>query len=417
MKKKYIIIASIVIITGLVLAKFVFGKEEEVTLVETVKLDKSNIVETVSGTGKIQPEIEIKISPEVSGEIITLPVKEGQVVRKGDLLVVINPALYTSAMERVEAMLATSKAGLSQAEAQLKEAKSNYDRNSKLYDKGVISRSEWDLIVRTYEVAKAAQSSAFYSVESSRASLEESKVNLLRTTIYAPAYGTISRINVELGERVLGTQQMAGTEILRVANLNSMEVEVDINENDIVKVKLGDETRINVDAYLKKEFRGVVTSISNSASNATLSADQVTTFKVKIKILRESYEDLLNNNIENYSPFRPGMTAAVDIITNVKNDILAVPISAVVMKTPTDTIMNKIENKIFDKELMREAVFVNDKGVAKIKFVKTGIQDDSNIQILEGLNKEDVIITGPYSTVSRTLQHGAKVEVESKKEK
>lgn len=415
MKKKYIVIAIILVVITLVVTKFVLGNKEEVTIVETVKLEKSNIIETVSGTGKIQPEIEIKISSEVSGEIINLPIKEGQVVHKGDLLVVINPDLYTSAMDRMEAMVATSKAGLSQAEAQLKETKSNYDRNSKLHDKGVISRSEWDQVVRAYEVAKATQTSAYYNVESAKAALAESKGNLLRTTIYAPAYGTISRVNVELGERVLGTQQMAGTEILRVANLSSMEVEVDINENDIVKVKLGDETRINVDAYLKKEFRGVVTSISNSASNTTLSADQVTTFKVKIKILQDSYEDLLNKEIENYSPFRPGMTAAVDIITNVRNDIFAVPISAVVMKTPTDTVMNKVENKIFDKELMREAVFVNDKGVAKLRFVKTGIQDDSNIQILEGLKKDDVIITGPYSTVSRTLQHGAKVEVESKK--
>ncbi|AJH13759.1 efflux RND transporter periplasmic adaptor subunit [Myroides profundi] len=416
MKKKYIVIVGIVIIAALVISKFVFGKEEDRTQVEVLELEKTNIIETVSGTGKIQPEIEIKISSEVSGEIINLPIKEGQVVNKGDLLVVINPDLYTSAMERVEAMLATSKAGLSQAEAQLKEAKSNYDRNSRLYDKGVISRSEWDLVVRTYEVAKAAQSSAYYNVESSKAALAESRANLLRTTIYAPAYGTISRVNVELGERVLGTQQMAGTEILRVANLSGMEVEVDINENDIVKVKLGDETRINVDAYLKKEFRGVVTSISNSASNQTVSADQVTTFKVKIKILAESYQDLVKKDIENYSPFRPGMTAAVDIITDVKNDIYAVPISAVVMKTPTDTVMNKTEGKkVFDKELMREAVFVNDGGTAKIKFVKTGIKDDSNIQIIEGLNAKDVIITGPYSTVSRILQHGAKIEVESKK--
>ncbi|KUF41961.1 MAG: efflux RND transporter periplasmic adaptor subunit [Myroides sp.] len=416
MKKKYIVIVVVILIIGFLLSKFAFGNKEEATIVETVELDKSNIIETVSGTGKIQPEIEIKISSEVSGEIINLPIKEGQVVHKGDLLVVINPDLYTSAMNRMDAMLATSKAGLSQAEAQLKETKSNYDRNSKLYDKGVISRSEWDQVVRAYEVAKAAQTSAYYNVESAKAALAESKGNLLRTTIYAPAYGTISKVNVELGERVLGTQQMAGTEILRVANLSSMEVEVDINENDIVKVKLGDETRINVDAYLKKEFRGVVTSISNSASNTTLAADQVTTFKVKIKVLKESYEDLLNKDIENYSPFRPGMTAAVDIITNVKNDILAVPISAVVMKTPTDTVVDKTEGKkVFDKELMREAVFVNDKGVAKLRFVKTGIQDDTNIQIISGLKKDDVIITGPYSTVSRTLQHGAKVEVESKK--
>lgn len=416
MKKKYIVVFILLVIIAILLSVFVFGKKEELTTIEVVTLEKSNIVETVSGTGKIQPEIEIKISSEVSGEIINLPVKEGQVVKRGDLLVEINPDLYTSAVDRMVAMLATSKAGLEQAVAQLKEAKSNYDRNARLFEKGVISRSEWDKVVRAYEVAKATQNSAFYNVESAKAALAESKSNLLRTTIYSPAYGTISRIDVELGERVLGTQQMAGTEILRVANLNSMEVEVDINENDIVKVKLGDETRINVDAYLKKEFRGVVTSISNSASNATLSSDQVTTFKVKIKILRESYEDLLDNSIENYSPFRPGMTAAVDIITNVKKDILAVPISAVVMRSPTDTLLSKEEGKkALVKDLMREAVFVNDNGIAKLKFVKTGIQDDANIQIIDGVSANDEIITGPYSTVSRTLQNGDKVKVESKK--
>lgn len=417
MKKKYIVVFILLVIVAVLLSVFVFGKKEEATDVEVVTLEKSDIIETVSGTGKIQPEIEIKISSEVSGEIINLPVKEGQVVKRGDLLVEINPDLYNSAVDRMVAMLATSKAGLEQAVAQLKEAKSNYDRNARLFEKGVISRSEWDKVVRAYEVAKATQNSAFYNVESSKAALAESRSNLLRTTIYSPAYGTISRIDVELGERVLGTQQMAGTEILRVANLNSMEVEVDINENDIVKVKLGDETRINVDAYLKKEFRGVVTSISNSASNATLSSDQVTTFKVKIKILRESYEDLLDKNIENYSPFRPGMTAAVDIITNVKKHILAVPISAVVMRSPSDTIVSNEEGKkALVKDLMREAVFVNDNGVAKLKFVKTGIQDDANIQIIEGIDADDIIITGPYSTVSRTLQNGDNVNVESKKE-
>ncbi|MCC9042674.1 efflux RND transporter periplasmic adaptor subunit [Myroides sp. M-43] len=416
MRKKYIIITILLVVIGIVLWRSFLGEKENAIKVETVTLDQTSIIETVSGTGKIQPEIEIKISSEVSGEIINLPIKEGQVVHKGDLLVVINPDLYTSAMNRMDAMLATSKAGLSQAEAQLKETKSNYDRNSKLYDKGVISRSEWDQVVRAYEVAKAAQTSAYYSVESSKAALAESKGNLLRTTIYSPAYGTISKVNVELGERVLGTQQMAGTEILRVSNLSSMEVEVDINENDIVKVKLGDDTRISVDAFLKKEFKGVVTSISNSASNTTLSADQVTTFKVKIKILQESYEDLLDKNIENYSPFRPGMTAAVDIITNTKKDILAIPISAVVMKVPSDTIKNKEEEKsIADKEIMKEAVFINDNGVAKLKFIKTGIQDETNIQIIEGLKKGEVIVTGPYSIVSKTLQHGAKIEVESKK--
>lgn len=415
MKKKYIFIVLALIVGVFVVMKF-FTTKDDATVVELATVDEINLIETVSGTGKIQPEIEIKITPEVSGEIINLPIKEGQVVNKGDLLVVINPNLYESNLDRMVAMLSTSKAGLEQAEAQLKETKASYARNKTLFEKGVISGSEWDQVVRSYEVAKANKNSAFYNVESSKAAVEEAKVNLLKTTIYAPSAGTISRVDVELGERVLGTQQMAGTELLRVANLNSMEVEVNINENDIVKVKVGDETKINVDAFLKKEFKGIVTSISNSASNQTLSADQVTTFKVKIKILRESYEDLLDGKLEDYSPFRPGMTAAVDIITHVKNKVVAVPISAIVMRTPSDTLTTPSENKTVQvTEKLKEAVFVDAQGVAQLRFVKTGIQDDKNIEIVQGLKKGDVIITGPYSTVSKTLKHNDKIKKEETK--
>ncbi|WP_158961498.1 efflux RND transporter periplasmic adaptor subunit [Myroides fluvii] len=416
MKKKYIAIVVALVVGVFIAVKF-FAKTEEATGVELATVDEINLVETVSGTGKIQPEIEIKITPEVSGEIINLPIKEGQVVNKGDLLVVINPNLYESNLDRMVAMLSTSKAGLEQAEAQLKETKASYARNKMLFDKGVISGSEWDQVVRSYEVAKANKNSAYYNVESSKAAVEEAKVNLLKTTIYAPSAGTISRVDVELGERVLGTQQMAGTELLRVANLNSMEVEVNINENDIVKVKVGDETKIDVDAFLKKEFKGIVTSISNSASNQTLSADQVTTFKVKIKILRESYEDLLDGKLEDYSPFRPGMTAAVDIITHVKNKITAVPISAIVMRTPSDTLVNQAEkDAVKASEVLKEAVFVDVNGVAQLRFVKTGIQDDKNIEIVQGLKKGDVLVTGPYSIVSKTLKHNDKIKKEEKKE-
>lgn len=410
MKKKYIYIIIVVAVVILILFN-VLGKKEQSTFVEVTTIEDTNLIETVSATGKIQPEIEIKITPEVSGEIINLPVKEGQVVEKGDLLVVINPNLYETNLDRMVAMVSTSKAGLQQAEAQLKESKASYSRNKTLFDKGVISGSEWDQVTRAYEVAKANHNSAYYNVESARAAVEEARVNLLRTTIYAPSRGTISRINVELGERVLGTQQMAGTEILRVANLNSMEVEVNINENDIVKVKIGDETKIHVDAFLKKEFKGIVTSISNSASNANLTADQVTTFKVKIKILKESYQDFLEGQPEDYSPFRPGMTATVDIITNVKNNVLAVPISAVVMKNANDTINNSTSD-VYEKSLMKEAVFIDDDGIAKLRFVKTGIQDDKNIEILEGLKKGDIVITGPYSTVSKTLKNNDKIQKE-----
>jgi len=231
--------AAVVLIVALVgLSKAgVIGNKDEGKEVETAKVTASTIVETVSATGKIQPEIEVKIASMVSGEIISLNVKEGQVVKKGDLLVKINPDLYTSGLERSVANLAGTKASLTQSDASFKEAKANYERNKILYDKGVISKSDWDKAVSTFEVAKATKQSAYYNVQSASASVTEARDNLGRTTIYSPADGTISVLNVELGERVLGTQQMAGTELLRVANLNNMEVEVDVNENDIVKIK------------------------------------------------------------------------------------------------------------------------------------------------------------------------------------
>jgi HlyD family secretion protein len=284
MSKKTIIILSVVlvaVIAGLIAYKKSKGNDD-VKTVEIAQAKQMTIVETVSATGKIQPEIEVKISSEVSGEVIALPIKEGQQVKKGDLLVKINPDIYVSGVNRTAASVSTTRAGLSQAEAQVKEAKANYDRNKTLFDKGVISKSEWDRIVSAYEVAVAGKQSAYYNVQSASATLTEARDNLGRTTIYAPADGTISLLSIELGERVLGTQQMAGTEILRIANLNNMEVEVDVNENDIVKVSIGDEANIEVDAYLKRKFKGVVTSISNSASSA-LTADQVTNFKVKIR--------------------------------------------------------------------------------------------------------------------------------------
>lgn len=416
-----IVIASLVVLGK----KGVFGNKDDVKEIEIAKIVPMTIVETVSATGKIQPEIEVKIAPEVSGEIILLNVKEGQVVKKGDLLVKINPDLYTSSYNRSVSNLSGSRAGLTQSEASFKEAKSSYERNKILYDKGVISKSDWDKSIASFEVAKASKQNAYYTVQSASASVNEAKDNLGRTTIYAPADGTISVLNVELGERVLGTQQMAGTELLRVANLNNMEVEVDVNENDIVKIKVGDLANVEVDAYLKKQFKGVVTSISNSASS-TLTADQVTNFKVKVRIVKESYEDLLVGKPITYSPFRPGMTATVDIITKTKKNVLAVPISAVVVKSDT-TAVSIVDKKMpdakdeqqqapkSDKKL--ECVFLKVGEKAKIKIVKTGIQDDTNIEILSGVKNGDEVITGPYTTVSKELNSGDKVTTKSEKNK
>lgn len=425
MSKKaiYILIASVivVIITLIVLSKKgIIGNKDKAVDVEVAKANEITIVETVSATGKIQPEIEVKISSEVSGEIISLPVKEGQVVKKGDLLVKINPDLYTSGYNRTVAGLSQTKAGLSQADATFKEAKANYERNKVLFDKGIISKSDWDRAISSFESAKAAKESAYFNVRSASATVNEAKDNLGRTTIYAPADGTISMLNVELGERVLGTQQMTGTEILRVANLNNMEVEVDVNENDIVKINVGDSARVQVDAYLKKQFKGIVTSISNSASSA-LTANQVTNFKVKVRILKESYQDLLVGKPSSYSPFRPGMTATVDIITERKEKVIGVPISSVVVKSDTTAVKklqvedpNSEENIIkqkSDKKL--ECVFLKVGEKAKIRIIKTGIQDDTNIEVIDGLKPGDVVIVGPYNTVSKDLNSGDKVKVSS----
>jgi HlyD family secretion protein len=418
-------IAVVIIVVLFTLSKLgIIGNKNLGKEVELSTVSDMTIIETVSATGKIQPETEIKISSEVSGEIIELPIVEGQMVKKGQLLVRINPDLYTSSLNRSVAGLSNTKAGLNQAEATLKEAQANYNRNKSLFEKGIISKAEWDRIVAVYEGAQAAKQAAYFGVQSAGATVTEARDNLGRTTIYAPADGTVSLLSVELGERVLGTQQMTGTEILRVANLNNMEVEVDVNENDIVKISIGDSTNIEVDAYLKKEFKGVVTSISNSASTA-VSADQVTNFKVKVRILKDSYQDLMKGKPENHSPFRPGMTATVDIITKRKENVIAVPISAVVMKSDT-TGTNKVEVKPEDSEednvVVRldkklECVFVKVGDKAKIRVIKTGIQDDSNIEVKEGLKKGDIVIIGPYTTVTKELNSGDLVYIKSEEEK
>lgn len=421
MSKKtiYILLGTAVVIIGLLIGLSkagVIGNKDKGKEVEIAKAEAGTIVETVSATGKIQPEIEVKIASMVSGEIIDLPIKEGQVVKKGDLLVKINPDLYTSGLNRSVANLSGSKAGLSQSDASFNEAKANYERNKTLFDKGIISKSDWDKAVSSFEVAKANKQSAYYNVQSASASVNEAKDNLGRTVIYAPADGTISVLNVELGERVLGTQQMAGTELLRVANLNNMEVEVDVNENDIVKIKVGDFANVEVDAYLKKQFKGVVTSISNSASTA-LTADQVTNFKVKVRILKDSYKDLIAGKPVTYSPFRPGMTATVDIITTTRTNVVKVPISSVVVKSDTTAVkVGQMEGPESDdkkpatkSDKKFECVFVKVGDKAKIRIIKTGIQDDTNIEVLSGLKKGETVITGPYTTVSKDLNSGDKV--------
>lgn len=416
-----VVVALIVMVAGSKMGWF--GKKGNFKEVTVKEVSLQDIVETVSATGKIQPEIELKISSEVSGEILELPFKEGQEVKKGDLLVKVNPDLVQSAVNRSQASYQNVKAGLQQAEASLKQAKADYERNKTLFDKGVISKSDWDRSIASYETAEAGKNSAYYSVQSAAATVNEAKDNLNRTTIYAPMSGTISLLSVELGERVVGTGMMAGSEILRVADLSNMEVEVDVNENDIVKVSIGDSTIVEVDAYLKKEFKGIVTAIANSSAG-NLAADQVTNFKVKVRILEESYEELTEGKPEAYSPFRPGMTATVDIITKTRKNAISVPISAIVIKTDTSSV-KKTYGQSSDfgdadapkEEKKFECVFVNDNGKAKLKVIETGIQDDTNIEILKGLTKDDKIITGPYNVVSKTLKPGDLIQEKNKKAK
>lgn len=416
MKKKTfltIMVVVVLLIVLLIVGKKVgwFGNSNNGTPVEATAIEKMDITETVSAAGKIQPEIEVKISSEVSGEIIGLPIVEGQQVKEGDLLVKINPDIYVSGLNRTKASLQNARAGYAQTMANFVKAKSNYDRYQVLFEKGIVAKSEWDNIVATFKVAEANKEAAYYGIQSAQAVVSEAQDNLSRTTIYAPMSGTISSLDAELGERVVGTQQMAGTEILRVANLNNMEVEVDINENDIVKVSVGDSAVVKVDAYMDKEFRGIVTEISNSANQA-LTADQVTNFKVKVKILENSYAGLLEGKEKGYSPFRPGMTATVDIITTKKKDIIGVPMSAIVIKTDTSKKKTRNAQKNPSKNQKPfECVFLKDGNKARLQVVKTGIQDNANIEIISGLKVGDTVITGPYSTVTKKLDNGDAIEV------
>jgi len=382
-----------------------FGKEVRVKVaVEQVK--KTPIVEAVTANGKIQPEKEVKISPDVSGEIVELHVKEGDFVQKGVLLFRIKPEIYVSARERAAAAVNSSKARQAQVEAQLIQAELSYNRSKKLFDENTISKSDFEQAESQYKVAKAERESALYSVKSAEASLREANENLVKTTVYSPMTGTISSLSVELGERVIGATMMTGTEVLRVADLNRMEVVVEVNENDIIRVKLGDTADVEVDAYLDRAFKGVVTEIANSAKSTTITSDQVTNFEVRILILRESYADLVSD--KNPSPFRPGMSASVDIFTSRKADILTVPIQAVTTRTDTT------KTEAAGAEDIQTLVFVSDGKYALKRDVKTGIQDNVNIEILSGLAEGDTVIVQPFSAISKKLSDSTLIEVVDK---
>ena len=382
-----------------------FGKEVSIK-VATEKVGINPIVEAVTANGKIQPETEVKISPDVSGEIVELHVKEGDFVQKGTLLFKIKPEIYISSRDRAAATLNSTKARLSQVEAQLIQAELAFNRSKKLFEENTISKADFEQAESQYKVAKAEMESAQYSVKSSEASLKEANENLVKTTVYAPMTGTISSLLVEQGERVVGANMMTGTEVLRVADLNRMEVVVEVNENDIIRVKLGDTAIVEVDAYLDRDFKGVVTEIANSANTLGTTSDQVTNFKVRILILKESYNDLITE--KNPSPFRPGMSASVDIYTSSKTGVMTVPIQAVTTRTDTTATNPEAKNEI------RTLVFVSDGTYALARDVKTGIQDNVNIEILSGLTGEENVIVQPFSAISKKLSDSTRIEVVQK---
>jgi HlyD family secretion protein len=435
--KKWLFIGLIVvaaIITGLAIKK---GQGEKSTRVAVEKAETRTIIETVSANGKIQPAKDIKISPYISGEVIELNVKEGDFVHKGDMLAKIDPQIYVSNFDRAQAALKSSqaneaqaKARFTQSKAQFNKTKLDFQRSQKLWKQQVISDAEFDAAKSSYEVSeaevKAAEESykaSQFQVNSARASLKEARENLNRTSIYAPNDGTVSRLNVEVGERVTGASQFSsGTEIMRIANLNVMEVNVEVNETDIVRVSLLDTALIEVDAYLDRKFKGVITEIATSANTTGTSVDQVTNFDVKIKMLKSSYADLIKEGSTIASPFRPGMSATVEIQTETVNNALSVPIQAVTTRADTTgkkkSALEKREEKrakTKKTEKAKEYVFVVNEDKARLTQVKTGVQDNMYIQILSGLNEGDPVIVAPYRAVSKELKNNDEVTVVDKR--
>ncbi|WP_426492058.1 efflux RND transporter periplasmic adaptor subunit [Hymenobacter sp. 102] len=418
------------------------------TEVLAAKAAPATIVEKVSASGKVQPETEVKISPDVSGEITELYVEEGDSVKKGQLLLRIRPDNYQAVVSQQSAVVGTQQANVGQSQARLQQLIANarqteltYRRNASLYKQKVISQADYEASRAAYdasqeEINSARQSirAAQSSVRSARAGLEEARRNLDKTTIYAPVSGTVSKLNVKKGERVVGTSQMAGTEIMRIANLNNMEVRVSVNENDIINVDLGDSADVEVDSYASKDqkFRGIVTAIANTAKDA-LTAEAVTEFEVRIRLLPESYRSLTRTvQGRTIVPFRPGMTASVDIITNRKVNVLSVPLAAVTTRSDSAKTEDKKGGSGIKvnrgstaapekpeatgiKPAAQEVVFLIRNGKAMLTPVKTGISDFQNIEVLSGVQAGDQVVSGPFRAVSKTLKDGAMVVVKDAK--
>ncbi|MDZ4699629.1 MAG: efflux RND transporter periplasmic adaptor subunit [Rhodothermales bacterium] len=450
----YLLIGLVVVVGALagLRAAGVLGEKDTSLVVEVADIERRNITQMVTASGKIQPEIEVKISPDVPGEIVALPINEGDYVEQGQLLVRIRQDDYAAQVERGEASVLQSKAMLAQRRADMLIAEIELKRQRGLFDKQAVSESEFQRTESQFEVAKAGYEAAEYSVRSSEAQLKEVREQLAKTAIYAPMSGTISMLDVELGERVVGTSQMAGTEMMRLAKLDQMEIEVDVNENDVVNVTLNDSALIEVDAYPERGFRGVVTEIANSARvTGAGTQEQVTNFPVKIRIVdthnldeKEGMAASRGVRQEEVPPtplespnFRPGMSGTVDVFTETVRDAIVIPIQAVTVRdfnrikaeaeasdesaTPMQEVDNQEagvqeagepENVVED---LRKVIFVMVDGKAQMLEVETGISDDTHIEIKSGLTGTEKVIIGPYSAISRQLEPDAAVKLEERK--
>jgi len=444
-----ILVALVVLLIALKKAG-VIGKEEG-TKVSAEKVVRRNITEIVTASGKVYPEIEVKISPDVSGEITELNVEEGDSVRKGQILARIYADIYATQRDQAAAQVAGQQSLVANSQAQLEAlksaldlAKTTYERQEKLLKDKVISKSEFEQAQNSLNSAQANYNAALQSIRSNEAQVKSAAANLSkankdlsRTALISPMTGVVSLLSVKKGERVVGNSMMAGTEMMRIADISVFEIRVEVGENDVQKINIGDTSIIEVDAYNNRKFKGVVTQIASSqkgaatqTSSSLSSSTDVTNYEVRIRILRESYADLIDPSKPRKFPFRPGMSASADIQTRTHNNVLSVPINAVTTRDKNDTAASKTKTVAVKKETthtdnnasapgssdtnddLLEVVFVLQKdNTVKLKQVKTSIQDINNIEISEGLQEGDEVITGPYTIVSKTLKSGTKVKV------
>lgn len=412
-KKKKIIIFSIIgiLLVSLAVIAFVGGGKDEIIAVQTEEVKKRDITQTVTAIGKINPEFKVIITPEVTGEIVSLPVKEGQRVKKGDLLIKIKADAYLAQKERAEANLSSARSTASMRKAELDKIQSDYNRIKELNAKGLASDSELEAARSNFLSAQAAFEGAQANVAQNQAAVKESNEQLYKTTIYSPMDGTISALNVELGERVLGSGFSQGTNIMTVSDLGNMEATVSVDENDIVLISVSDTAIVEVDAFKGQEFKGIVTQIGNSAQTSGMGTqDQVVNFEVRIKLLDPNPK------------LRPGMSCNADIQTETRKNVISVPIQSVTAREAGAKKMKDEEEsansnvKVEDKsDKVQEIVFLIDGNKAKSVKVETGISDDNYIQIISGLEGGENVVTGSYKAISRELNDGANVRVEDKK--